>query len=298
MNPDVVLGYEFSFSTQYLILLKRLGLLHQKIGTTIDDSIDICNHVQSKARYFVRKQTVKHLDFLVVLSKEVSEFYQKEFHLSESQIIVSPILQNVERLRANAEKLEEIANQYVQKYNLKGKKVLLFVGRFIAVKALPNFIDGIHSLLAERDDLVLVLVGDGAEKQKLQELITEKRLSQKVFLPGRFESEELYAWYLCGSGFVLPSTYEPFGAVVNEALIFGLPVFCSKYAGASFLVNSGKGLLFDPLDKQNTMNGLSDFLSMIHPLKDIDLKSKPALMTNNQDAFVDEWNKIAGNSMN
>lgn len=297
MNPDVVLGYEFSFSTQYLILLKRLGLLHQKIGTTIDDSIDICNHVQSKARYFVRKQTVKHLDFLVVLSKEVSEFYQKEFHLSESQIIVSPILQNVERLRANAEKLEEIANQYVQKYNLKGKKVLLFVGRFIAVKALPNFIDGIHSLLAERDDLVLVLVGDGAEKQKLQELITEKRLSQKVFLPGRFESEELYAWYLCGSGFVLPSTYEPFGAVVNEALIFGLPVFCSKYAGASFLVNSGKGLLFDPLDKQNTMNGLSDFLSMIHPLKDIDLKSKPALMTNNQDAFVDEWNKIAGNSM-
>ena len=111
MNPDVVLGYEFSFSTQYLILLKRLGLLHQKIGTTIDDSIDICNHVQSKARYFVRKQTVKHLDFLVVLSKEVSEFYQKEFHLSESQIIVSPILQNVERLRANAEKLEEIANQ-------------------------------------------------------------------------------------------------------------------------------------------------------------------------------------------
>ena len=298
MNPDVVLGYEFSFSTQYLILLKRLGLLHQKIGTTIDDSIDICNHVQSKARYFVRKQTVKHLDFLVVLSKEVSEFYQKEFHLSESQIIVSPILQNVERLRANAEKLEEIANQYVQKYNLKGKKVLLFVGRFIAVKALPNFIDGIHSLLAERDDLVLVLEGDGAEKQKLQELITEKRLSQKVFLPGRFESEELYAWYLCGSGFVLPSTYEPFGAVVNEALIFGLPVFCSKYAGASFLVNSGKGLLFDPLDKQNTMNGLSDFLSMIHPLKDIDLKSKPALMTNNQDAFVDEWNKIAGNSMN
>lgn len=298
VNPDVVLGYEFSFSTQYLILLKRLGLLHQKIGTTIDDSIDICNHVQSKARYFARKRTVKYLDFLVVLSNEVSEFYQKEFHLNESQIIVSPILQNVERLRNNAEKLEEIANQYTQKYNLKGKKVLLFVGRFITEKALPNFIDSIHSLLAERDDLVLVLVGDGSEKQKLQELIIENRLNQKVLLPGRFESDELYAWYLCASGFVLPSTYEPFGAVVNEALIFGLPVFCSKYAGASYLVNSGKGLLFDPLNKQSTMNGLLDFLSTIHPLEDIDLKSRPALMTNNQDAFADEWNKIAGNTMN
>ena len=153
-------------------------------------------------------------------------------------------------------------------------------------------------MLLYTDDKILDRENPKHSTQKLQELITEKRLSQKVLLPGRFESDELYAWYLCASGFVLPSTYEPFGAVVNEALIFGLPVFCSKYAGASFLVNSGKGLLFDPLDKQNTMNGLSDFLSMIHPLKDIDLKSKPALMTNNQDAFVDEWNKIAGNSMN
>jgi len=292
VNPDVVLGYEFSFSTQYLILLKRLGLLHQKIGTTIDDSIDICNNVQSKTRLFARKNAIKHLDYVVVLSNEVSEFYQKTFQLSESQIIVSPILQDAARLRSKVEKLEEIAVEYAHEFDLSGKKVLLFVGRFISEKALPNFIDIIYSLLLEHEDLVLVLVGDGDEKQKLQARIVNKQLQQRVLLPGRFEGEELYAWYLCASGFVLPSTYEPFGAVVNEALIFGLPVFCTKYAGASYLVQPGNGLLFDPISKSDTTNGLLNFLSALSPVGKIDLMARPSLMTNAHDMFTSEWNKL------
>jgi len=292
LNPDVVLGYEYSFTTQYLVLLKRLGLLHQKIGTTIDDSIDICNHVQSRTRFFARKKTIKHLDFLVVLSDEVSEFYQKTFDIKESKIIVSPILQNADRLRKNAKKLDGIANQYTQQYDLTGKKILLFVGRFIQEKALPNFIDAIHSLLLEIEDLILVLVGDGDEKHKVQAQIVEKHLEQKVFLPGRFEGEELYAWYLCASGFVLPSTIEPFGAVVNEALIFGLPVLCSKYAGASYLVSSDKGMLFDPLSKNDTINKLKSFITTIDAVGKIDLSCKPSLMTNAQDIFIREWEKL------
>lgn len=292
INPDVVFGYEFSFSTQYLILLKRLGLLRQKIGTTIDDSIDICNNIQSKTRLFARRNAIKHLDYIVVLSTEVSEFYQKTFHLRESQIIVSPILQDADRLRSKAEDLDAIANQYVRDYDLFGKKVLLFVGRFISEKALPNFVDTIHSLLLEHKDLVLVLVGDGDEKQKLQVQIAERRLEHKVLLPGRFEGEELYAWYLCASGFVLPSTYEPFGAVVNEALIFGLPVFCTKYAGASYLVQPGKGLLFDPLSKSDTTNGLLNFLPILSPVGKIDLMHRPSLMANENDMFTSEWNKL------
>lgn len=292
INPDVVFGYEFSFSTQYLILLKRLGLLRQKIGTTIDDSIDICNNIQSKTRLFARRNAIKHLDYIVVLSTEVSEFYQKTFHLRESQIIVSPILQDADRLRSKAEDLDAIANQYARDYDLFGKKVLLFVGRFISEKALPNFVDTIHSLLLEHKDLVLVLVGDGDEKQKLQVQIAERRLEHKVLLPGRFEGEELYAWYLCASGFVLPSTYEPFGAVVNEALIFGLPVFCTKYAGASYLVQPGKGLLFDPLSKSDTTNGLLNFLPILSPVGKIDLMHRPSLMANENDMFTSEWNKL------
>lgn len=188
--------------------------------------------------------------------------------------------------------MDGIANQYTQQYNLTGKKNLLFVVRFIQEKALPNFIDAIHFLLLEREDLVLVLIGDGDEKHKVQAQIVEKQLEQKVFLPGRFEGEELYALYLCASGFVLPSTYEPFGAVVNEALIFGLPVLCSKYAGASYLVSSDKGMLFDPLSENDTINKLKSFMTTIDAVGKIDLSCKPSLMTNAQDIFIREWAKL------
>ena len=136
------------------------------------------------------------------------------------------------------------------------------------------------------------MVGDGDEKQKLQAQIVNKQLEQRVLLPGRFEGDELYAWYLCASGFVLPSTYEPFGAVVNEALIFGLPVFCTKYAGASYLVQPGNGLLFDPISKSDTTNGLLNFLSALSPVGKIDLMARPSLMANEHDMFTSEWNKL------
>ena len=292
IKPDVIFGYEFSFSTQYLILLKRLGLIHQKIGTTIDDSIDICYRVQSKIRFFARKNTIKHLDFLVVMSPEVSEFYQKKFNLKESQIIVSPVLQDAERLRMNADKLESIANQYTHDYNLMGKKVLLFVGRFIPEKALPNFINAINLLLLQREDLILVLVGDGIDKSNIEAQIKENHLREKVFLPGRFEGVELYSWYLCASCFVLPSIYEPFGAVVNEALIFGLPVFCSKYAGASYLISPNKGIVFDPLNEDETVKDMTDFLASVEKVGEIDLTTQPSLMPDTNDLFAKEWNKI------
>ena len=292
INPDIIIGYEYSFTTQYLILLKKLGFINQKIGSTIDDSIDICTHIQSKIRFLARTHTVKHLNFLVVLSIEVSLFYQNLFKLNEQQIIVSPILQEPERLRNNPIQLAKLAIEYVNKYKLLGKKVLLFVGRFIPEKALPGFLNNISSILHQRENLVLVFVGDGIDKKNIETIITEKHLDGKVLLPGRFESSDLYAWYLCASGFVIPSTYEPFGAVVNEALIFGLKVLCSKYAGASTLIQSYNGLIFDPLSEKDTCNKLIEFSNWIDKLENIDMSKKPSLISNNQNYLSNEWRKI------
>ena len=292
INPDVILGYEYSFITQYLILLKRFGFINQKVGSLIDDSIDICNHVQSKIRYIARKQTVNQLDYLVLLTDEVSKYYQDTFNIKSQQIIVSPMLQNPERLRNNQVELERIGQEYIRKFNLRGKKVLLFVGRFIPEKSLVEFINTTQDILFNQKDFVLVLVGDGEERSKIEILVKEKKLDEKVLLPGRYEGADLYAWYLCASGFVLPSLYEPFGAVVNEALIFGLNVLCSQYAGASYLIQPDKGLIFDPLNKNMAIEKLNDFLKMIDVVEKIDINSKPSLMPNYQSDFIKEWRKI------
>jgi glycosyltransferase involved in cell wall biosynthesis len=291
-NPDIILSYEYSFITQYLILLKRLGLIHQKIGSTTDDNLEICNHVQTKIRYVAREISIRRLDYLIVQSKEVSQFFIDRFKLNDNQLTVSPIFQDPVRLRSNFEELESIANGYLKKYSLKGKKVLLFVGRLVPEKAMKGFLNNIYHILLDQDCLVLILIGEGVERRNIEELIKEKNLQDKVFLPGRFEGQQLNAWYLCSSGFILPSVYEPFGAVVNEALIFGLKVFCSKYAGASYLINDEKGMLFDPSSEQDANYKLNLFLKSIDPVIDINMKNKPSLMSNNQQDFNNEWEKL------
>ena len=291
INPDIILGYEYSFTTQYLIFLKRLGFISQQIGSTIDDSIDICHHVQSRARYFARKQTVKQLDYLVVLSKEVSFYYQNTFDLKENQIIVSPILQSPDRLRMNSGVLEQIAKRYTDKYQLHGKKILLFVGRFIPEKGLVNFLNIVANALKDQENLMLVFVGEGEERELIQRVIDEKDLSDAVLLPGRFEGNELYAWYLAATGFVLPSIYEPFGAVVNEALIFGLNVLCSVHAGSAVLIGEN-GTLFNPNDEQDTLSKFVGFIGSMEFLENIQLTDRPSLMQNDEDDFKKEWEKM------
>lgn len=294
-KPDAIIAYEYSFTTQYLLLLKQFGFIKQKIGTTIDDSLEICEHVQSKLRAYARQFSVKRFDYLIVLSKEVSQFYIDKFKLKEDKIIISPILQNPERLRSNSDNLENIANEYISNYELKGKKVLLYVGRFVAAKGLTKFINNLIPTLNEHEDTVLVLVGNGEEKEYIQTIIKDKRLYNKILLPGRFEGFELYAWYLCASGFVLPSIYEPYGAVVNESLIFGTKVFCSKYAGSSNLINSGNGILFDPLDGKQTIDNFIEFLNSIKVVDKIDMTNKTSLMSNKEISFIAEWEKLFKN---
>ncbi len=292
IKPDIILSYEYSLTTQYLILLKQMGLINQKIGTLVDDSMDICYNVQSKIRLKARNHAVKHLDYLVLLSDEVLQFYKHTFNLDENQLIVSPILQQPEKLRRNASVLELIADKYVQNYNLKDKKVLLYVGRLVEVKALPLFIRTIKTILESEDDLLLILIGDGIEKEKLKALVKETDLEDKVLILGEYQGEELHGWYLSASGLVLPSIWEPFGAVINEALIFGVPVFCSSLAGASSWIKEEHGMIFNPLSTLDTQDRFKSFIKRIEVVDKIDLDDKKCLMDFSIDKFNKEWGKL------
>lgn len=292
VKPDIIFGYEYSFTTQYLILLKTVGFIRQKVGSFIDDSPDICINVQSALRAFIRNRSVRHLDFLVVMSEEVSRFYQESFSIQKKQVIVSPILQLPERLRRDQEKIESIALNHIRNFQLKGKTAILFVGRFIPEKALPLFISTISNFLAERENFLLVLVGEGSDMDQLKTIVNEKKLEGKVIFPGKYQGKELFGWYACVSGFVLPSLSETFGAVVNEALIFGLKVLCSKFAGASCLINPGNGEIFNPLDSADTLEKFSRFLDSLQPVGEVNLTKRVPLIDDHTQQFIHEWRKL------
>ena len=290
-KPDIILSYEFSLTTQFLILLKRLRLIRAKIGSSIDDSLEMCLNDHSSFHRHARRYTVKHLDFITVFSDEVADFYNHNFSASDQKAIVFPILQSEERLKKETGKIEAIAQERLDKYRLEQKRVLLYVGRFSAEKGLMKFLEMVSPFLHSDPDLVFVLVGSGEEYETVKQLVASNRVEDQVILPGKFEGNELYAWFLCASGFVLPSVFEPYGAVVNEALIFGLKVLCSRYAGSRVLVTPANGIIFDPQNDEDTRSKLNDFLTSL-PKVDTNLSGKKSLTEDCNIVFLKAWQKV------
>jgi 1,2-diacylglycerol 3-alpha-glucosyltransferase len=94
----------------------------------------------------------------------------------------------------------------------------------------------------------LVIVGDGPAAPDLRQQASQSAFAAEVHFAGHKGLRELPTFYAFAKCFVLPSTREPWGLVVNEAMASGLPAIVSSCCGcAEDLVDPGKnGYIFNP----------------------------------------------------
>lgn len=132
--------------------------------------------------------------------------------------------------------------------------------RFIPKKNLAFLIAGYADYRAARgpDACKLVIAGDGALRPALERQVAALGLADCVLFPGFTQYDGLPALYGLAAGFVLASTTEQWGLVVNEAMASGLPVLVSERCGsAADLVENGRnGHVFDPTDRAALVAGL------------------------------------------
>ncbi|HPG38623.1 MAG TPA: glycosyltransferase family 1 protein [bacterium] len=120
------------------------------------------------------------------------------------------------------------------------KPVLLFVGRLINHKDLEDLVEA-HTILENRYDYKLVIVGDGPMKAELIEKLPEAHFT------GYQYGEDLARWYASADIFVFPSTTETFGNVILEAFASGLPAIGVAKGGVADIINHGvDGYIAEP----------------------------------------------------
>ena len=150
--------------------------------------------------------------------------------------------------RKGTEALHENESITAESFGLPTSPYFLYVGRMAEEKNVALLL---RSWLDYRDGggiWPLVLVGAGPELASLKAAAAASNYGADVQFPGLRSSRELLPFYAFAGCFVLPSTREPWGLVVNEAMASGLPVIVSARCGcAPELVQAGlNGLLFDP----------------------------------------------------
>jgi glycosyltransferase involved in cell wall biosynthesis len=159
------------------------------------------------------------------------EFYER-YGASEDRIFATPYSVDDEFFLTHARELNHRKRQLKQREGINPDiPAILFSGKLIEQKRpfdlLKAFADARRTLNAS-----LLFVGDGTQRREMESFVRERAIPDVHFLGFRNQCE-LPACYAMADLFVLPSAWEPWGLVVNEAMCFGLPVIVSNHVGAA-----------------------------------------------------------------
>jgi glycosyltransferase involved in cell wall biosynthesis len=130
-------------------------------------------------------------------------------------------------------------------------------------KGIDRLIESLPSVLKKIPHAVLVVVGDGRDRARLEGLAEQEGVHDKVIFAGRVEENDLPEYYQACDLFAMPSLKEGFGIVFLEAMHYARPCIGARAGGIPEVIENGKtGFLIEPGDAK-TLSG-----SLIHLLRD------------------------------
>lgn len=126
----------------------------------------------------------------------------------------------------------------------EGKKYLISVGRLVPRKGYKYLIKALSLL---KEDIDLIIIGSGPEKDKLEKAAKELNLSNRVEIKTGLDNEQKFQHLAASDIYVLSSLHEGFGIVLQEAMQVGLPIVATNHGGQVDLVRDGEnGFLVEP----------------------------------------------------
>lgn len=140
--------------------------------------------------------------------------------------------------------------QKIRPRDWTGKIRLISVGRLYRYKDFDSIIEGL-TVFKEKypeHDWELVMIGDGEERARLEELIKRGNLEKEVKMLGSKPFGEVLDWYGKSHIAIMPGKYEGWPKVVNEAWATGCIPFVVNYGNAPYPFTFAKnsGFTFEP----------------------------------------------------
>ena len=118
--------------------------------------------------------------------------------------------------------------------------VYIFVGRLTAVKGVPLILEALQVVKKSRPKALLLIVGDGEERQNLQRLAFRLGITDAVRFLGLRPPEQVAELIACADAGLFASYTEGFSVAMIEQLACGRPIVSTKVSGAQDLIEDGK----------------------------------------------------------
>lgn len=234
------------------------------------------NHFHDNYKYAHKIiRSAKKLDYLVLVSMDLLEFYKRKMSNYKCMCIYIPNC--IESIPQKLSKLNE--------------KRLISVGRLSPEKGYLDLLKVYKQLRNDYPNWVLDIIGDGKERDNLERYIKNNNLEKCVTLHG-FQGKEYIDKLMNKSSIYLMTSFtESFGIVLIEAMSHGLPCIAfSSAEGAREIINSGEnGYLIKNRNYEMMIKKISDLIENPEERKKIGKNARKSIKKYTSDVVGEEW---------
>lgn len=205
------------------------------------------NHYHDNFKYADNVvRSAKNLDYFVLVSKNLRDYYSKRLVRNNVKCFYIPNI--IDNLPKKCSQLKEMR--------------LISVGRLSPEKGYMDLLKLFNVLHNDHKDWVLDIIGDGSEKDKLENYISKNNLSSFVTLHGYQNKNYIDNILNKSSLYIMTSYTESFGIVLIEAMSHGIPCIAySSAEGANELIKSGfNGYLIKNRNQEMMIKKIEDLM--------------------------------------
>lgn len=203
----------------YLWIAKKAGItkiIVHSHSTMVDDSNGFRRKIKTILHHLCKGYVRRNADLRLACSGLAGRWM-----FNNDSVTVIPNGIDLEKFRFDP----DIRQKKRRELGIEDKFVIGCVGRLAYQKNYVFSIQILQEILKQRENAVLLAIGDGPERRKIETYIREHNLSDQCILLGN--RTDVNEWLSAMDVFLLPSRFEGLGIVYIEAQAAGLPTFAS-----------------------------------------------------------------------
>jgi len=255
-KPDVVnvTGWAGDLSLTLAILFSFF--LGKKV--VISNESTSFDHQRSFLKELFKKVLVKMSNGFIVFGKSSRDYLLELGAKTEQFIEQKGAVVDDKKIREVFEIAKE--KNYLSDI-VKTSHNFIYVGRIIGVKNIPILVkafQNIKSKIVEAENWGLIILGNGLLDEEIEKLIEVH--NKHIYKFNAVDWQSVPKYFSQSDCLVLPSNSEPWGLVVNEAMICGLGVIVSDSCGCKDDLVQGNGFVFKTGDQNSLENAMKSFV--------------------------------------
>ncbi len=255
---DLNLPLVFTYHTRYREYSHYIALNQDLVKDVIDrwlgDYMQQCHHI-------------------VAPSESIKSMLAEDYGITDQVTIIPTGIDPEPFLNADGQPLR-------RERGWQDNKVLVSVGRLAPEKNWGTLLEAAALVMKQDPQVRLVLVGDGDEREALEDQAAELGVADRVEFTGKVTFDDIPRYLKAADLFCFASISETQGVVTAEAMAAGLPIVAVDASGTSDVVTNGQEGLLTENDSQALAQGILRLLAdedLRHRFKETAVKTAQSL---------------------